>query len=267
MGGPSSNNTISNNTMRSNNNISNGIRLMQVSMNTFFNNTISSHGVGFFIVSSSFINISNCKVYSNNGAGISLITSNANNVSNNNLFNNSVGINIVESSNTNIITNNTISSNRYMGVCIDPSNSNVISYNNISYNKQYGITVNGNYNYIHHNNLIGNNGSGSVFNSSHLQAHDETGTNFWNASTEGNYWSDWTSPDNDHNGIVDNKYNITGGAGANDSFPLVNPVKNLAPAIPEFLPIMNISQIILIAVPAVLLLFLRLRYVKKRNRE
>jgi parallel beta-helix repeat protein len=267
LNGLTSNNIISNNTIYSDYYYSGGIRVLHASMNTFSNNTISGHYVGMFFIGSSFNNISNCTVYSNKGAGISLITSDANNVSNNSFFNNSVGINIVESSNNNIISNNTVSSNRYFGVCIDQSNSNVISYNNISYNKQYGITVSGNYNHIHHNNIIGNNGSGSVFNPSHLQAYDDIGKNFWNTSTEGNYWSDWTSPDANHDGIVDNKYNITGVAGADDSFPLVNPVKNLAPAIPEFLPIMNISQIILIAVPAIIIVVLQIMIRKQRNRE
>ncbi|MEM3493577.1 MAG: NosD domain-containing protein, partial [Thermoplasmata archaeon] len=42
----------------------------------------------------------------------------------------------------------------------------------------------------------------------------------WNLSGEGNYWSDWQWPDNNHDGIVDLPYEIAGDAGAKDYYPL-----------------------------------------------
>ena len=47
--------------------------------------------------------------------------------------------------------------------------------------------------------------------------------NRWNHSGIGNYWSDWTTPDQDTDGIVDFPYNISGTAGAKDYFPLADP--------------------------------------------
>lgn len=43
--------------------------------------------------------------------------------------------------------------------------------------------------------------------------------NWWAIEGHGNYWSDWTLPDNDMNGIVDTPYNISGGS-AKDNYPL-----------------------------------------------
>jgi hypothetical protein len=55
------------------------------------------------------------------------------------------------------------------------------------------------------------------------QANDTSGKNFWNTSTEGNYWHDWTTPDTSPPyGIVDIPYILDGGKGANDSKPLVH---------------------------------------------
>jgi len=61
----------------------------------------------------------------------------------------------------------------------------------------------------------------------------QDGTHNWWNSTDGygNWWSDWQSPDNaTPYGIVDLPYNISGSAGAKDSYPLTTPQ---AP-IPEF---------------------------------
>ena len=49
-------------------------------------------------------------------------------------------------------------------------------------------------------------------------AYNDIGTNFWNNTSHGNYWSDWCSPDNDSDGIVDFPRNIDGGA--RDNYPI-----------------------------------------------
>ncbi len=53
-----------------------------------------------------------------------------------------------------------------------------------------------------------------------FQAWDDGTDNWWNSSDGyGNYWSDWTTPDYNMDGIVDFPYNISGNAGAKDYYP------------------------------------------------
>ena len=58
-----------------------------------------------------------------------------------------------------------------------------------------------------------NNGATTSYNSSHIQAFDGAFIfleNYWNDSMgQGNFWCDWTTPDNDSNGIVDFPYEIS----------------------------------------------------------
>jgi len=139
-------------------------------------------------------------------------------------------------SNNCTFTNNTCSGNTEYGICIISSENNNLSNNKIQGNKKYGVfIVASSKNRIHHNQIINNNGAGSTFNVSHIQAYDNTGTNFWNASTEGNYWSDWTVPDTSpKDGIVDQPYELAGYNNPMDFYPLttqVVPAFSPAPAI------------------------------------
>ena len=60
--------------------------------------------------------------------------------------------------------------------------------------------------------FINNNGAGEEFNSSHIQARCENNYDYWNNSyLRGNYWSDWTGPDLNNDGIVDDPYPLSGG--------------------------------------------------------
>ncbi|MGA1822600.1 MAG: putative Ig domain-containing protein [Thermoplasmatota archaeon] len=74
-------------------------------------------------------------------------------------------------------------------------------------------------NLIYYNNFIDNGRDG-------IQAYDVSGQNRWNSSDHGNYWSDWTSPDTDSDGIVDTPYS-TAGKGKDylpSTKPLVSPL-------------------------------------------
>jgi hypothetical protein len=76
-------------------------------------------------------------------------------------------------------------------------------------------------NHFEHNNFISNNG-GSV------QAIDfGGGTDYWYSITEeeGNFWSDYTGPDTNGNGIGDIPYDIDGGE-EQDLYPLMLPLKS-----------------------------------------
>ena len=54
------------------------------------------------------------------------------------------------------------------------------------------------------------------------QVYDYWGTTSWDFGGVGNYWSDWTSPDANGDGIVDSPYVIAGTDSAADHFPLVS---------------------------------------------
>lgn len=66
--------------------------------------------------------------------------------------------------------------------------------------------------------ILGNN----FFNNS-IQAIDDGSNNMWHKDDQGNFWSDWTIPDADKDGIVDRPYVVSGSAGSVDMFPLASP--------------------------------------------
>ncbi|MEM0449737.1 MAG: NosD domain-containing protein [Methanomassiliicoccales archaeon] len=74
-----------------------------------------------------------------------------------------------------------------------------------------------------------NNGAGSSFDINKRQARDDSMSNIWNSEAGyGNYWSDWTSPDANRDGLVDLGYDIVGAA--YDAKPLsapIGPVKDV----------------------------------------
>ena len=121
------------------------------------------------------------------------------------------------------IANNDISGNG-IGISAICFWRNNITYNRFSNNKKFGIEIDmcmggGGENHIHHNNFV-DNGNGSY------QCRDESDleilSNFWNDTSEGNYWSDWTGPDANDDGIVDLPYEFN--ISAADHFPLAGPV-------------------------------------------
>jgi len=68
---------------------------------------------------------------------------------------------------------------------------------------------------IWNNTFIGNNGAGETYDPGHIQAF---GYGWWNSTDGyGNWWSDLTKPDANHDGIVDWSYNLT--SGAKDYYP------------------------------------------------
>jgi len=98
------------------------------------------------------------------------------------------------------------------GIHLDNADRCNILENNVSDN-DYGIFIgDSNNNTLYHNNLINN-----------IKNAYDTGTNQWNSGSEGNYYSDYTGIDTDGDGIGDTPYNISGGAGAQDRYPLMQP--------------------------------------------
>jgi len=139
---------------------------------------------------------------------------------------------ILSSSSSNTIMANNLSANSAQGLLVSGDNNDVRD-NGVFDNTGYGIEVGGNGNIIWNNTLARNNGASSVYDSLHRQAYS-TGSNLWNKSSYGNYWGDWTTPDLDFDGIVDQPY-VLGGSGM-DYYPRTSPTVNVPPAIPEFGP-------------------------------
>jgi parallel beta-helix repeat protein len=157
------------------------------------------------------------------------------------------GLTIVSSSNI-TVRNNTCCSNVEAGLILSSSSNITVSDCYLADNSWYGLGIYGTDsadNRIWNNTFYHNRGSGDTYNPSAVQAFDEGVRNWWNSSDGyGNFWSDWTGPDGDGDGIVDVPYEVLGGAGAKDYYPLTTPQ---AP-IPEFGMMPLVVMIMLVAI-------------------
>jgi len=143
-------------------------------------------------------------VKENNNAGIRLIYGSSNSISGNIITANDEGISVWESSDNNITLNNITSNNR--GIYIERS----------------GI------NSIHHNNFVDNKNDWWDYGLTPWPFQLPFSINIWDDSSEGNYWINYSGPDNDSNGIGDIPHKLY--ENNTDDYPLMNPV-----AVPEFI--------------------------------
>jgi parallel beta-helix repeat protein len=179
-----------------------GITMYLVTNATVNNNTCSGNRYGIELSSSSNIVIENNN-FSGNGAGISLQDSSNNLVENNTCSSNDYYGIYMSSSSNNLVENNTCCLNDHFGMyLISSSSNNDLRNNTICQNDNYVIyiTSSSNYNRVYGNYLIDNHGGP-------VKAYDDW-TNYWNTTSYGNYWSDWQTPDNNSDGIVDSPYVI-----------------------------------------------------------
>ena len=227
------NNTISRNTA---NNNDQGIFLWYYSNNNrFIENTATGNYDGFHSEESNFNTIIGNTFDNNDRAGLYLYLSEENTISKNSANNNYDGIFLEDENNHNLIDGNSFNYNE-IGIEIYYSDYNVISDNIVNHNDYSGIEAEeGNYNTLTRN-LVKNNtilgmeldsdsNNNSVFQNFFLNngihAIDDGMDNKWNSTLIGNYWDNWTSPDADHDGIVDTVYIYIGGtAGSIDSLPI-----------------------------------------------
>ncbi len=216
----SNNNTIENNILSNNDE---SIYVQYSHNNHISNNTCNNNyrnGISFYYSNDNIISKNTCN--SNKFEGISFSYSDLNIITNNKCdLNDGEGISSSNSANNQII-NNSCSLNNY-GISLyngisHSSHANVFTKNKCRSNINYGIMLHNNT----HDNIIFNN----IFidnNYGNVQAVDNGTKNKWNKDLIGNYWSDWTGPDINIDGIVDQPYVIGGSAGSKDIFPMTNP--------------------------------------------
>ena len=214
---------------------STGIYLFNSSHCQVENNNCSNNQVYGIRVEGNFGHSNNNSIKNNtcnaNGRGMSFIA-NIGLCNDNIIINNTCNSNIYDGielyimwglCDRNFIFNNICSYNGNSGIEAQESDGNNISYNICIDNSGYAICLNGgtNNNIIHLNTIINNNGSDLAL--------DHGKENLWNTSKEGNYWSNWTTPDNNRDGIVDKPYIISGTANAMDYFPFITPPDMIIP--------------------------------------
>ncbi|MGC8913878.1 MAG: right-handed parallel beta-helix repeat-containing protein, partial [Thermoplasmata archaeon] len=156
------------------------------------------------------IQISGNEIFSNVGVGINfsfsqhpqrdtgyVLSSPLITIQNNQIYNNRNGISMHDV--FGILTqiyNNNISANEENGIVLTRCGGIDIYNNKIISNKMCGVLL------IYCSHIIN---LRNVFANPLLQASEfnSSGLNIWNLTSEGNYWSDWQSPDNNYDGIVD----------------------------------------------------------------
>jgi parallel beta-helix repeat protein len=203
-----------------------GINLLNAENNTLANNQISNNGgPGTHLLNAGNNAISSNLISNNGGPGIRLdfstawlgdyLGSRSCTIIGNTISKNvGGGIHLLFVVNA-TISGNIVSENDRTGISGGFTDNSTISGNDISYNSGYGIYLdNAENNTFRGNDFTENNPTGPS------QAYDD-GPN--NTFIE-NYWSEWTLPDGNQDGVVDRPYEIDGPTNNRDTVPLVSPV-------------------------------------------
>lgn len=198
------------------------MRLHQVSYVTVTNNTADgTHSlVGLFIYLSSFVTADG-NLLSDFDEGIGAYSSQQLIVQNNALSLNNVGLFLDSITDCNV-ANNEISGNFVFGMQVGHDvTALMVERNLFGDSTGYGVYIEYSADAILTLNIfIGNNGNDGTYSTETVQAFDAYLSCQWSYGGYGNLWADWTSPDDDGDGIVDIGY----GDGENvlDQFPLVH---------------------------------------------
>ncbi len=208
----SHNNTVANNTFV-NDGLLAGSYKNSVKNNTVKNNTVNGK---------SLIYLEDVSDQTITDAGqVILVNCDNITVKNLDLSDTTIGIELFETNNSRIL--NTSVSNNHYGISLGYSSNNMLVGNDVSNNVGgISLSLSSSGNRIYHNNLIDN--------SIDQASSDNTGTNSWDNGYPcgGNYWSDYEekypyASEIGESGIWDTPYAISGGAGARDRYPLMQP--------------------------------------------
>ena len=120
----------------------------------------------------------------------------------------------------NTLQGNTLVTNHHCGLEMRDVEDSRVNGNIFERNAFEGIYLtSGSGNVIDANALLFNNDSGRMYSANRVQAYCGDQNNSWHYGT-GNLWSDWVSPDENEDGVVDQPYLIP--SGCQDPFPLVS---------------------------------------------
>jgi len=172
-----------------------------------------------------------------NNYGIMLVTSDQNSVANNKIIDISTGMYMLIA-HQNEITSNTISGGS-TAIIMSACDGGEIIGNFINNTANYAIRIFINCdNNEFHDNIIKDNINVGIqlddpsdinnlfyrnsFISNNFHAIDNGTTTIWNNTMIGNYWDNYTGLDLNYDHIGDSPFNISGGANANDSLPIVD---------------------------------------------
>ena len=175
----------------------NGIWANSSSYLDIWNNTVHDDELGVWLRNTSNSQVIDNTLYGNDNAIWVSNSSSSNTIVFNSIFDpeninqNTCGIHLSHLAEDNNFLNNTIANSTEHGFYIEASSGN---------------------NTIKWNTLIRNNIGGTS------QAYDA-----YSVDVQYNYWSDWTTPDDNHDNIVDVPYALEGPAANDDPFPLTQP--------------------------------------------
>jgi len=164
--------------------------------------------------------VEDSNIINNVGSGIHIILTEGKNatIKNNEIENNAgsssdgIYVKIVGSGGVMSIDNNPVVGSGRYGIYLTGAKDSVIVNNNVSSN-YHGIRLySSSNNMIYHNNFIND-----------INGLDNSDSNLWDNDypSGGNYWSDYLGEDTDNDGIGNTPYNIDGGAGALDRYPII----------------------------------------------
>lgn len=189
-----------------------GIFLYRSNNSVIMDNNVAENVGGIVILHSTNCTVNKNVVENNPDRGIIFTNSRDFTASDNYINRNEYGINVNVSMNG-LITRNRVYESEFDGIGLQDGSENITVVGNyVMDNSLLGIWAEAVYgNLIYHNNFINNT----------IQAGLANSANRWDDGLEGNYWSDYTGADANHDGIGDTQHAIYGGHPDNDTKPLM----------------------------------------------